>query len=74
MKNSTPNNNENLKKCPYESLIYGNKTDMVYRKQYKGDWGHWDDLADNAAPCSNSYEPNNMKNAASSQAKSKTEN
>lgn len=74
MKTSTPNNTENLKKCPYESLIYGNKSDLIYRKEYKGDWGHWDDLSDNSVPCSNTYETNRIKNSTVSQVKSKIEN
>ena len=73
MNNSAPNNDKNLKKCPYESLIYGNKSDLVYRKQYTGDWGHWDDLSENTSPCSNSYETKS-NDITTSQTKSKIEN
>jgi len=48
MENSNGYTKQELQKCPYQSQVYGtNNIDLNYRKAYKGDWGHWDDLPEN---------------------------
>lgn len=48
MKNSNTQTTENLKKCPYQVSVYGEKNcDVIYRTSYKGDWGDWDDTSGN---------------------------
>lgn len=48
MDNANCSKNGNLYKCPYQSQVYGtDNSDLIYRKGYTGDWGHWDDQPDN---------------------------
>lgn len=48
MENSNQYNSGNFHKCPYQSQVYGtNKSELIYRKVYKGDWGDWDDMPQN---------------------------
>lgn len=50
MENSNRSKSGNLYKCPYQSQVYGtDNSDLIYRKGYTGDWGHWDDQPDNVA-------------------------
>ncbi len=45
MKNSSSQISEKFQKCHYQSIVYGaDKCDLIHRKSYKGDWGHWDEL------------------------------
>lgn len=51
MKNLNKCSNEDFQKGAIHSEICSvNDTDFIYRKAYKGDWGHWDDLPEPAAP------------------------
>ncbi|MEO7977983.1 hypothetical protein [Flavobacterium sp.] len=56
---------KNLNKCTIEDFQNGSihseicsvsDTDFVYRKAYKGDWGHWDDMPEPAATSMNCSE------------------
>ena len=49
---------KNVNKCTIEDFQYGSihseicsvsDNDFVYRKSYKGDWGHWDDMPETTA-------------------------
>ncbi|OXG09176.1 hypothetical protein [Flavobacterium araucananum] len=56
MKNLNSYKEEDFKRCPYHSEICSaNSDDLVYRKAYKGDWGHWDDLPETTVPDQNDY-------------------
>lgn len=30
----------------HSQICTSNDSDLIYRKSYNGDWGHWDDLPD----------------------------
>jgi hypothetical protein len=48
MKNLISSEKEHVQKDSFHSQICSaSNTDLIYRKAYKGDWGHWDDLPDN---------------------------
>jgi len=32
----------------HSQICLADNIDFIYRKAYKGDWGHWDDLPDNS--------------------------
>jgi hypothetical protein len=50
MKNPNIYNEEDCGRGSFHSQIcVADTNDFIYRKAYKGDWGHWDDLPDNAA-------------------------
>ena len=63
MEKSNLNNSGNLNKCPYQSMVYGkDNCDLIYRKSYNGDWGHWDDLPEDAI-LTNCSEANEIENS-----------
>jgi len=48
MENLNTYKEEDLDRCPFHSNIAAaSNNDFIYRKAYKGDWGHWDDLPEN---------------------------
>lgn len=56
-------NNDDFDRCPFHSDINaGNDIDLVYKKTYCGDWGHWDDLPEDNAkePASEKSEVSNI--------------
>ncbi|MGO4771270.1 hypothetical protein ACEN2I_06375 [Flavobacterium sp. W22_SRS_FK3] len=49
MENLKKNKSDDLQSDSLHSQIcLADNIDFIYRKSYKGDWGHWDDLPDNA--------------------------
>lgn len=45
MKNAKDESCGKLKKCPYQVSVYGeNSCELIYRSNYKGDWGDWDEI------------------------------
>jgi len=42
--NSTSYSTDSL----HSQICLADNIDFIYRKAYRGDWGHWDDLPDNA--------------------------
>ncbi|WP_417941158.1 hypothetical protein [Flavobacterium sp. RS13.1] len=34
----------------HSQICLADNIDFIYRKAYRGDWGHWDDLPDTTAP------------------------
>lgn len=65
MENSNLHKSGNLNKCPYQSMVYGkDNCELIYRKPYKGDWGHWDDLPENAVVLNNCNDVSESENAA----------
>lgn len=65
MKTSNNYNSEEFDRCPFHSNINaGNDIDLVYKKTYSNDWGHWDDLPDNNTDHQHAEEAENDTNAA----------
>ena len=48
----------------HSQICLADNIDFIYRKSYKGDWGHWDDLPDTTAPKLKSPASNDNKKIA----------
>ncbi|MBF4507698.1 hypothetical protein IRZ83_13560 [Flavobacterium sp. JLP] len=63
MENLNNYQEKDFNRCPIHSEIYvASNNDFIYRKAYKGDWGHWDDLPESASSNQTSYDLMENKN------------
>jgi hypothetical protein len=57
--NSTAYSTDSL----HSQICLADNIDFIYRKAYRGDWGHWDDLPDNTTSALNCPENNTDVNS-----------
>jgi hypothetical protein len=66
MENSNKNNSVDFQADSLHSQIcLVDNIDFIYRKAYKGDWGHWDDLPDTLPSNANCGESSVNENSIS---------